>query len=65
MRLKEKDILNSYLNYIAQLKNTPDGELSELGKLSKFWADSLNEKDLEKIRDYRNNAPTELNDENN
>ena len=44
MRLKEKDILNSYLNYIAQLKNTPDGELSELGKLSKFWADSLNEK---------------------
>ena len=54
MKLNTKNIINSFLNYIAELKNTPDEELGELGKLSKFWADSLNEKDLEKIRDYRN-----------
>ena len=61
MKFNEKDLCNSYLNYIAQLKSTPDEELSELGRISKFWADSFNEKELEKVRDFRNNLPTENN----
>ena len=59
MKLNTKNIINSFLNYIAELKNTPDEELGELGKLSKLWAESKDEKELEKIRDFRNDLPKE------
>jgi len=61
MKLNTKNIINSFLNYIAELKNTPDEELSKLGKLSKLWAESKDENELEKIRDFRKDLPKEEN----
>ena len=44
-----------------QLRNTPEEELSELGKLSKLWADDFTEENFEKLREIRNNLSTEQN----
>ena len=33
----KKNIINSYMNALAQLHHTPDEELSELGKNTKLW----------------------------
>ena len=52
----KKNIINSYMNALAQLHNTPDDELSELGKVNKQWFE-LNggyEKVMNTIREYRN-----------
>ena len=59
MEIDMKEVMNSYMNYIIQLRNTPEEELSELGKLSKLWAENVSEEELERLRDYRNNLPTE------
>ena len=61
MEINEKDIINSFMNCLMELRNTPEEELSELGKLSKLWADNFSEESFEKFRDYRNNLPTEEN----
>ena len=61
MEFNQKELINSFMNHIMELKNTPEEELSELGKLSKLWADSFSEESFEKFRDYRNNLPTEEN----
>ena len=49
MEINEKEILNSFMNYIMQLRNTPEEELSELGKLSKLWADDFTEENFESL----------------
>ena len=61
MEFNQKELINSFMNHIMELKNTPEEELSELGKLSKLWADNFSEESFEKFRDYRNNLPTENN----
>ena len=61
MEFNQKDLINAFMNHIMQLKNTPEEELSELGKLSKLWADNFSEESFEKFRDYRNNLPKEEN----
>ena len=61
MKINEKEILNSFMNYIMQLRNTPEEELSELGKLSKLWADDFTEENFEKWREIRTNLSTEQN----
>ena len=61
MEINEKDIINSFMNYVMQLRNTPEEELSELGKLSKLWADDWSEEDFDLIREIRNNLPTREN----
>ena len=61
MNINEKEILNSFMNYIMQLRNTPEEELSELGKLSKLWADDWSEENFDRLREIRNNLPKEEN----
>ncbi len=61
MEINEKDIINSFMNYVMQLRNTPEEELSELGKLSKLWADDWSEENFDQLREIRNNLPTEEN----
>ena len=61
MEINEKDIINSFMNYVMQLRNTPEEELSELGKLSKLWADDWSEENFDRLREIRNNLPTEEN----
>ena len=61
MEINEKEIINSFMNYVMQLRNTPEEELSELGKLSKLWADDWSEEDFDLIREIRNNLSTEQN----
>ena len=51
-----KNFINSYMNALAHLQNTPDEELSELGKMNKKWF-VLNggyDKVMNTIREYRN-----------
>ena len=61
MEINEKEIINSFMNYVMQLRNTPEEELSELGKLSKLWADDWSEENFDRLREIRNNLPTEEN----
>lgn len=59
MEIDMKEVMNSYMNYIIQLRDTPEEEFSELGKNMKLWADNFSDEEFESLRDYRNNLPTE------
>ena len=61
MEINEKDIINSFMNCLMELRNTPEEELSELGKLSKLWADDWSEENFDRLREIRNNLSTEQN----
>ena len=67
MKLNPKAILNALLGFYSLQNSIPEEELSPLQKNLKVWIEMNGGFDAvtEKIRDYRNNAPTELNDENN
>ena len=52
----DKNLINDYMNVWAMIHNTPDDELSELGKVNKQWFE-LNggyEKTMATFRDFRN-----------
>ena len=52
----DKNLINDYMNVWAMIHNTPDDELSEMGKMNKKWLE-LNggyEKVMATMRDYRN-----------
>ena len=52
----DKNLINDYMNVWAMIHNTPDEELSEMGKNTKLWLE-LNggyEKTMATFRDFRN-----------
>ena len=54
--MNTKNIINDYMNVWAMIHNTPDEELSEMGKNTKLWLE-LNggyEKTMATFRDFRN-----------